>query len=95
MPRPKLDDPAYLLHLAEEEATKLAHELVRLNPEVVQEGRALGSETLSTEQYHFLLKQIADRLRKTNRLPVKVLTTERSGAFEQPFWEILHQAGLV
>jgi len=90
MPRPKLDDPTYLLHLAEEEATNLARELVRFDPKAAQEGR-----TLSTEQYHFLLKQIADRLRKTNRLPVKVLTTERSGAFEQPFWEILHQAGLV
>lgn len=90
MPRPRLDDPAYLLHLAEEEATNLVRELVRTDPTAAQEGR-----TLSAEQYHFLLKQVADRLRKTNRLPVKVLTTERFGAFEQPFWEILHRAGLV
>jgi len=90
MPRPKLDDPTYLLHLAEEEATKLVHELVRTDPTAAQESR-----TLSTEQYHFLLGQITDKLRKTNKLPLKPMTTDRFGAFEQSFWKILHRAGLV
>jgi hypothetical protein len=90
MTRQKLDAPSYLLHLAEEEATNLVRELVRSDPTAAQKGR-----TLSVEQYQFLLKQIADKLRKTNKLPVKPMTTDRFRAFEQPFWEILHRAGLV
>ena len=90
MPHVDKSDPNYLLRLAETEARSLATELVRTDPTAADEGR-----TLSPEQYHFLLKQVTDRLRKTNRLPVKPLSPERFGAFEQPFYEILHQKGLV
>ena len=90
MPRQKLDDPTYLLRLAEKESLNLVQELLRTDPSA-----SIESRTLSTEQYHFLLSQTVDRLRKTNRLPVKPLATDRFDAFEQPFWETLHRSGLI
>lgn len=85
-----LDHPARLLRLAQDEARAIAAELVRTNPD----GLARG-EQLTGEQYQFLLRQVMDRLRKSNQLPVRPLTGERLGAFEQPFWEVLHNSGLI
>ena len=84
------DDPSYLLRLGRQEALALIPELNRMDPNGLAEGR-----TLSVDQYHFLLNQISDRLRKTNKLPVRPLDRERFQAFEQPFWQTLHNAGLV
>ena len=88
--RPRKDDPTYLLRLGQEEGEKVAAELIRTNPD----GLARG-ERLTADQYHFLVRQVSDRLRKTNRLPVNKLAGERFGAFEQPFWEVLHSYELV
>jgi hypothetical protein len=83
------DHPSYLLRLATKEAEKVAAELIRTNPDGLSRG-----ETLTPEQYHFLLKQVADRLRKLGQLPVKI-SAERFQAFENPFYAVLRSAGLL
>ena len=88
--RKRLDDPTYLLHLAEREAENVLGELLKMDPTALQEGRRL-----SVDQYHFLLRQTVDRLRKSNKLPVKPLDGERFQAFERPFWEVLNRAGVL
>jgi hypothetical protein len=85
-----LDHPTYLLRLAVQEGKAVAAELIRTNPEGLSRG-----EKLTGEQYQFLLRQRLDHLRKTGRLPVRILSAERLDSFEQPFWEILHRADLI
>jgi len=84
------DHPTYLLRLATSEAKAVAAELIRQNPD----GLARG-ETLTTDQYHFLLRQVTDRLRKSGKLPVKKIDESRFQAFEGPFYETLQKAGLI
>ena len=76
--------------LTRREAEKIAAELIRTNPD----GLARG-ETLTPEQYGFLLRQITDRLRKSNKLPVRPIPEIRFQAFEGPFYEVLQHRGLI
>jgi hypothetical protein len=84
------DHPTYLRLLAIEEAEKVAAELIRTNPD----GLARG-ERLTPDQYHFLLRQVSDRLRKSNKLPVKKIPEIRFQAFEDPFYEVIRNRGLI
>jgi hypothetical protein len=84
------DHSTYLRLLAIDEATKVAAELIRTNPEGISRG-----ETLTADQYNFLLRQVRDRLRKSGKLPVKKIDEIRFQAFEGPFYEVLRKAGLI
>jgi hypothetical protein len=84
------DHPTYLLRLAMEEGEAVAAELIHTNPDGIARG-----EKLTTKQYHFLLKQITDRLRKSGKLPMKPISEIRFQAFEGPFWEVLHNSSLI
>jgi hypothetical protein len=83
------DDPSYLLCLAEEEAGKVADEIVRTNP-----SEAARGEVMTPTQYIFLLGQRVNHLRKTGKLP-RAITRERFDAFEGPFSEVLRRRGLL
>ena len=84
------DHPTYLRLLAIDEGQKVAAELVRTNPD----GLARG-ETLTSDQYNFLLRQVRDRLRKSGKLPVKQIDEIRFQTFEGPFYEVLQRNGLI
>jgi len=86
----QLDHPTYLRLLAIDEAEKVAAELIRTNPDGLSRG-----ETLTADQYNFLLRQVRDRLRKSGKLPVKKIPELRFQAFEGPFYEVLRHRNLV
>jgi hypothetical protein len=82
-------DPSYLLYLGEEEATKVADELVRTNP-----AEAARGEVLTAEQCRFLLRQRIDHLTKTGKIPAG-LASYHLEAFVEPFTGVLRHRGLL
>ena len=84
------DHPTYLRLLAIEEAEIAAAELIKINPDGIARG-----ETLTPEQYHLLLQQVTNQLRKSGKLPTQPIPEIRFQAFEGPFYEVLLHRGLI